>query len=180
MTTALFLTAAAAAPTADAPAALVKLVEPWATFYADSKLVATLILFGHIAALLFAGGLAVTLDCGTLRAIRMPDLRPRQLDDLGASHRIVIAGLALSAVTGVLMFTADLEAYFVSPVYWTKMTLIVLLLANGYRMTRAEAALRAGATNVDAQWRRLRFAAVASLVLWFAIALAGVALVNAA
>ena len=165
---------------AEAPAALVKLFEPWATFYADSKLVETLVVFGHIAALLFAGGLAVTLDRGTLRAIREPGLRSRHLDELGAAHRVVLAGLALSAVTGVLLFTADLESYFVSLVYWTKMTMIVLLLANGYRMTRVEAALRSGAGNADAEWRRLRFAALASLVLWFAIALAGVALVNAA
>lgn len=165
---------------AEAPAALVKLFEPWATFYADSKLVATLIVFGHIAALLFAGGLAVTLDRATLRAIRAPELRARQLDDIAASHRTVLAGLALSAVTGVMLFTADLEAYFVSPVYWTKMTFIVLLLANGYRMTRADEALRAGSDNADALWHRLRFAALASLVLWSAIALLGVALVNAA
>ncbi len=91
----------------------------------------------------------------------------------------MLLGLALSVASGMLLFTADLEAYFVSPVYWTKMTLIVLLLVNGYRMTRAEAALRAGGANEDAEWRRLRFAASASLALWFAIAFAGVALVNA-
>lgn len=165
---------------AQAPSALVTLVEPWSTFYADSKVVATLVVFAHVAALLFAGGLAVTLDRGTLRAERQPEFRPRHLDELGASHRIVLSGLALSVVSGLLLFTADLEAYFVSPVYWTKMTLIALLLANGYRMTRAEAALRAGAAQADAEWGRLRIAALASLVLWFAIALAGVALVNAA
>lgn len=163
-----------------APAGLVKLVEPWSTFYADSKMVATLIVFGHIAALLFAGGLAVTLDRGTLRALRAPDLRARHLIELGASHRVVISGLALSVVSGLLLFTADIEAYFVSPVYWTKMTFIILLLANGYHMKRVEAALRTGSGNADTGWRRLSSTALNSLILWFAIALAGVALVNAA
>ena len=163
-----------------APAAMVQLVEPWSRLYADSKVIATAVVFGHIAALLFAGGLAVTLDRSTLRAARTPELRERHLAELARSHPMVISGLSLSAVTGLLLFTSDLETYFVSWVFWTKMLLIATLLTNGYRMTRAEASLGGATDNADHAWRRLRFAALASLVLWFAIALAGVALVKAA
>jgi hypothetical protein len=59
------------------------------------------------------------------------------------------------------------------------MLLVVLLLANGYGINKTESALRAGAPP-DGGWRTLTRTAWASLVLWFAIALAGVALVNAA
>jgi hypothetical protein len=162
-----------------APTALVQFVEPWSRLYADSKVIATLVVFGHIAALLFAGGLAVTLDRATLRAARHPDARARHLDALASSHRVVIAGLTLSFVTGLMLFTADLETYFVSWIFWTKMLLVVLLLANGYGINKTESALRAGAAP-DGGWRTLTRTAWASLMLWFAIALAGVALVNAA
>ena len=163
------------------PESLVKLVEPWSSFYSDSTVTSTLVVFGHIAALLFAGGLAVTLDRATLRATRAPaEVRARQLDDLRASHRLVVIGLGLSVVTGVLLFAADLETYFGSWIYWTKMGLIVLLLANGYMMTRTESRIRATPDSADAGWKSLRTAAVVSIILWFAISFLGVALVQAA
>jgi hypothetical protein len=162
------------------PAALVQLVEPWAQLYGDSKLLQTLVVFAHIAALVFAGGLAVTLDRATLRASRGDaGVRTRQLDELGRAHRLVIAGLVLSVVSGVLLFTADLETYFGSPIFWTKVAFIVLLLTNGFLMTKTEARIRA-APDGEAGWKRLRFTAAASLFLWFATAFVGVALVNAA
>ena len=161
-----------------APAALVHLLEPWSHLYSDSKLLPTVIVFAHIAALVFAGGLAVTLDRGTLRAARgASELRWRQLDDLAAAHRLVLFGLALSFVTGVLLFTSDLETYFVSWIFWTKMTLIVLLLGNGYLMTRLESRIRDTPNAADASgWKRLRASAAISMTLWFVIAFAGVAL----
>jgi hypothetical protein len=164
------------------PEGLVKLVEPWSTLYSDSTIIPTLVVFGHIAALVFAGGLAVTLDRATLRASRGPaEFRWRQLEELRAAHRFVIVGIGLSVVTGVLLFAADLETYFGSWIYWTKMGLIVMLLFNGYLMTRAEARIGLTPNAADeAGWKRLRTTAVVSLVLWFTIAFAGVALVKAA
>ena len=164
------------------PEALVKLVEPWSALYSDSTIIPTLVVFGHIAALVFAGGMAVTLDRATLRAARGPaEFRWRQLEELRSAHRFVIVGIGLSAVTGVLLFAADLETYFGSWIYWTKMGLIVLLLLNGYMMTRAESRISTTPNAADeAGWKQLRTAAIVSLVLWFTIAFAGVALVKAA
>lgn len=163
------------------PEALVRLLEPWSQLYSDSKLLPTLIVFAHIAALVFAGGLAVTLDRATLRAARGPaEFRWRQLEELAAAHRLVLTGLALSFVTGVLLFTSDLETYFGSWIYWTKMALIVVLLANGYAMTRAESRIRSTPNAADdIGWKRLRRTAAVSMALWFAIAFAGVALAEA-
>jgi hypothetical protein len=166
----------------DAPAALVRLVEPWSQLYGDSTLLPILIVFGHIAALVFAGGLAVTMDRATLRAAQGPaEFRWRQLDDLSRAHRLILSGLALSVITGVLLFTADLETYFSSPIYWTKMGLIVGLLVNGYIMTRTESRIRLTPNAADeAGWKRLRATAAFSMILWFLIAFMGVALVKAA
>lgn len=164
------------------PEALVKLVEPWSQFYGDSTIAPTLVVFGHLAALVFAGGLAITLDRATLRAARgAAEFRSRQLEELRAAHRFVLIGIGLSIVTGVLLFTADLETYFGSWIYWTKMGLIVLLLLNGYRMTRVEARISSTPNAADeAGWKQLRTTAILSLILWFTIAFAGVALVKAA
>jgi len=163
------------------PASLVHLLEPWSHLYADSKLLPTVLVFAHIAALVFAGGLAVTLDRATLRASRgAAESRWRQLEDLAAAHRLVVFGLALSLVTGVLLFTADLETFFVSWIFWTKMTLIVLLLSNGYAMTRIESRIRETPNAADpVGWKRLRSSAAISMTLWFVIAFAGVALAEA-
>ena len=164
-----------------APEGLVRFFEPWAELYSNSSVVATLVVFAHIAALVFAGGMAVTLDRATLRAARGPaEFRWRQLDELAAAHRLVIVGIALAVASGLLLLTSDLETYLVSPIYWTKMTLFALLLVNGYVMTTAESRIRNAPNAADDQgWQRLRRTALLSIVLWFAIAFTGVALVNA-
>jgi len=163
----------------DAPAALARLAKPWSDAYGNSKLLPTIVQFAHVAALLFAGGLAVTLDRVTLRAARgSADVRARQIDDLGAAHRFVLWGLTLSLLSGVLLFAADIDTFWNSWVWWTKAAMIVLLLINGWVMTRREAQVRGNPSAVDATWAGLRFNAIVSIVLWFAITLAGVALTN--
>jgi hypothetical protein len=161
-----------------APEWLVRTLEPWATTYGDSSVLPTLVVFGHIAALVFAGGLAITLDRGTLRAARgSAEDRLRQAADLGGAHRLIIGGLALSAVTGVLLLAADVETYLDAPAFWVKMALVASLLVNGYRMMRAEQRTRAPEESEGA-WTSLRRSAIASMILWFATAFLGVALVN--
>jgi hypothetical protein len=150
-----------------APAALVRFVEPWSQLYSDSAILPTIVVFVHIAALVFAGGMAVTLDRATLRAAKgSSELRWRQLAELGRAHR--------------LLFTADLETYFGAWVFWLKLSLIALLLVNGFVMTRAEARIGSTPNAADeAGWKQLRLTAAVSIVLWFAIAFCGVALVKA-
>ena len=76
-------------------------------------------------------------------------------------------------VSGLFMMLADLDTYLTSLVFWTKMGLIVLLIGNGYLRMRAEAAVRNEAATA---WRRLRRTTVVSIVLWFAVLLAGTVL----
>jgi uncharacterized membrane protein len=132
----------------------------------------------HLAGVLVGGGFAVAADRAALRL--SPERGPewsRDLASLTTVHRWVITGLGLTLVSGVFMMLADLETYLTSVVFWTKMGLIVLLIANGYLKLRAEAALRNGAVPA---WRRLRRMTVMSIVLWFAVLLAGTILTAAA
>jgi uncharacterized membrane protein len=150
------------------------LVQPWASVYSDSKLVATVVTFVHLAGLLMAGGVAVAFDRTTLRfSGGSVEERRVHLDELAVVHRVVIAGLILVIVSGILMLAGDLAALVASWAFWVKMALFALLLSNGATMTRAEQALRRAPGG---DWGRLRRLAMASLVLWFAVLLASVAL----
>jgi uncharacterized membrane protein len=195
------------------PQFLISLAQPWADFYADSTVAETIVTFGHVGALLFAGGAAIAADRMTLReSLRGSNgaaERARQLGELSRLHRVVISGIAVMVVTGVLMLAADLEIYYGSWVYWTKMALFVALLVNGRRMLGLEQALQRSvadsSTSADvpgavvgspavpapsppppplpaepSEWVRLRGAARTSLVLWFTITFFGILLVNAA
>lgn len=160
-----------------APSSLVSLLDPWATFYGDSRLTQTLVTFAHVGGLLLAGGLAIATDRATLRMASDADRR-RHLLDVASIHRIVFPALIVVVVSGLLLVTADVETFWVSPIYWTKMVLVVLLLANGARMRRIERVAAVDATVTPAHWSALRGTAITSLVLWLATTLAGVALIN--
>ena len=158
------------------PSALARLAEPWNTLYGDSKLVASTVLFMHLVPLLLAGGAALTADRGTIRAARgSVEDRARHRVELGRTHVFVLGGLALSFVSGVLLFLSDVDEFLESPYFWIKLGLIGLLLANGFVMTRTERAL-GSRTDDGALWGRLRTIAIVSLVLWLATTLAGVVL----
>ena len=161
--------------------------KPWASLYGDSKAISSTVTFLHLGGLLFAGGLAVASDRATFRALRGTDEdRSRLLVDLGNSHSWVLAGLSVIFASGLLLALSDVKTFGYSPIYWTKMSLVVLLLLNGALLQRTERRLRGGGLLIQSTaprqrlWARLRFAAATSMVLWTAIVLAGVILVESA
>jgi hypothetical protein len=58
------------------------------------------------------------------------------------------------------------------------MSLIALLLANGYLVKRTDVQLSADPSPGNRAWPRFRFGAIASITLWLATTLAGVILLN--
>lgn len=164
-----------------APQALVDLCKPWADYYSDSKGAETVVQFLHIGGLLLAGGLAIAADRGTYRTMRFAATdRRSHLTEVAAVHRWVLTGLAVVVVSGLALFASDVKTFFDSWIFWTKMGLVVLLLINGWMMTRAEAALAVDPGESSPHWRRMHRAAITSLTLWFIITAFGVALVNLA
>jgi hypothetical protein len=161
--------------------------KPWASLYSDSRAVSSAVTFLHLGGLLFAGGLAISSDRATFRALRGTEQdRSRLLTDLSDAHAWVLGGLTVIFVSGVLLALSDVKTFGPSPIYWTKMSLVALLLVNGVLLERTERKLRAGSlltqttAPMNRLWGRLRFAATASMVLWIAIVLAGVILVESA
>ncbi|HET7374549.1 MAG TPA: hypothetical protein VFJ20_14260 [Gemmatimonadaceae bacterium] len=163
------------------PEALVNLLKPWNDYYSHSKAAETVVQFLHIGGLVLAGGLAMSADRGTLRALRIAAAdRTHYTRELGAVHRWVLTGLTVVVASGVALFASDIETFFGSWVFWTKMGLVALLLLNGLQMTRIEAALRRDASDASPHWPQLRRTAITSLVLWFVITAFGVTLANLA
>lgn len=161
------------------PEALVHALEPWNHFYSHSKTTQTVVTFLHIGGLLLAGGLAIASDRTTLRALRLSvDDRLPFLRELSTAHRWVVTGLAIVAASGLALLGSDIENFFGSGIFWSKMVLVVALLLNGLLMIRAEEALRQNAGETAPGWGALKRVAVTSVVLWFATAALGVALVN--
>jgi hypothetical protein len=163
---------------AEGSSALARLAEPWNALYSDSKAVSSAVVFLHLVPLLLAGGAALSADRATLRAVRgSVEERTRQLSDLSRIHALVVGGLALSFVSGVMLFLADVDEFLGSPVFWVKLGFVALLLLNGFMMTRTEKALGSGGDET-ALWARLRTISVLSLILWTTTTLVGVVLTN--
>jgi hypothetical protein len=155
---------------------LASLLDTWSSFYSNHAALKSVIEFVHIGGLMLGGGCAITADLATLEAVREgPIGRTSQFHVLKRTHVIVSVGLAALFVSGLLLFAADLDTFVHSRVFWLKMALLVMLLANGVVMLVAERRVRRGHVRA---WRHLHTVAVSSLVLWFVTTLAGAALSN--
>jgi len=151
-------------------------IESWASFFANHGVVRTLIGFMHVGGLLASGGCAVAADRATLLARRLGIAERRmQLGSLQGLHRIVIGGLALIVISGVLLWASDFDTYLYSKLFWTKMALFGLLLANGALLIRAERHAEGGSVQA---WSWLILTSKASIALWFLTTLAGTGLLN--
>jgi len=146
-------------------AQLASIFSGWSSYYGDHQTVSVTIRSLHLLALVVGGGAAVTADRRVLTSRRSP-LLAEALAYMHRSHRIVIAAFAVIVVTGLLMALADVPTYSVSTLFWTKMSLVALLVANGGFLTFASDRARAS----DSPWRgRLIAGSAISLLLWLVI-----------
>ena len=158
---------------------LVTICEPWSTLYSNSTALSVGLTFAHLGAMMVGGGLAISADRTVLRAgtPATDEARLKVADATGDVHRVVVTALVISAISGALQLTADLEALAVSRVLWVKAGLLFLLALNGVVMLRNEAGVRRETGGAKA-FGALRVRAITSVVLWLAITLAGVGLMQ--
>lgn len=151
------------------------IIETWASVYANSSTIRTLLGFAHVAGLIVGGGSAIAADRGVLRAVRRaPSELSAHLTTIRNAHSIVIASLAVVMTSGLLLAAADTETFLHSTLFWLKMGLVALLIVNGAFMRQAERA----ASGARPRWTPLAIASGASLTLWLLTTLAGAALPN--
>ena len=91
-----------------------QLMAPWADFYNASAVAQSAVNFGHFGGMMTAGGFALAADRSTLRAAASTDGPGRQLQELSAIHPIVVGALGVTAISGLLMFAADIESLVAS------------------------------------------------------------------
>jgi hypothetical protein len=152
------------------------LLDTWTSFYSNHATLKTAIEFAHIGGLMLGGGCAITADLATIQAVREGSIgRTSQFHVLRRTHAIIIAGLAALSVSGLLLFAADADTFLHSRVFWLKMVLFAMLLANGVVMLAGERRVRSGDVRA---WRHLHAVAISSLALWFLTTLAGAALTS--
>jgi hypothetical protein len=158
---------------------LVGALKPWADFYGSHKGVQAGVEFAHVGALLVGGGFAIASDRAALRALKA-DLVHQQhvLREFTSVHKPVLIALSISVLSGLVMLASDIGTFLVSPVYWTKMVLVILLLTNGYFIKRADERLNADPSPGNVAWKHFKFSSIASITLWLSITLAGVILLN--
>ena len=155
---------------------LTSLLESWTSIYSNHAALRTAIEFAHVAGLVAGGGGAMAADLATINAARQPlAARRAEMRLLKRTHVVVLWGLLSVAVSGVLLFAADVDTYWHSRVFWLKMALVVALLANGTWLMAGEKRIERG--EADA-WARLHIAALCSVALWLLTTLAGSALPN--
>ncbi len=135
----------------------------WNSYYGNHQALSVTIRYVHLAALLVGGGTALAIDREIFRLRRSPpQMRDATIARLNRAHALVIASIAFIVASGFLMAGADVETYLVSPTFWTKMALVVMLLINGAVIARA------GRTSATVS-RRLMMASVVSAILWLVI-----------
>jgi hypothetical protein len=155
-------------------------VEPWKELYSGSTALSVTLTFAHLGAMMIGGGLAIAADRTVLRAGRLsdPPLILKMANAVGDVHRPVVIALVVSALSGVLQLAADLETFAGSRVMVVKLALLLCLAVNGFLMLRDERNVRRD-NGCALAFRALQLRAVTSVVLWLAITLAGVGLMQA-
>jgi len=161
---------------------LARLAQPWASLHSDSPAIQTTVTFLHLAGMFLGGGFAIATDRETFIAQRASRLsgQIRHLAHLHTIHRPVLVGLVMALGSGFLLFAADVQTFARSPVFWVKMVLLGLLMANGYLLNRTETTLREGEPDSPVLWARLRYISTASIALWLGLILAGTVLMTSA
>lgn len=158
---------------------LASAMEPWNALYSKSKAISGAVTFLHVGSLVVGGGLAIASDRAALRARNAShDDRVRVVREFASVHAPVLVALGVMFVSGLAMALADVDTFFTSALFYTKMGFVVLLLANGYLVKTTDDRLARDPAPGGKLWGRLTAGAYASITLWLTTTLLGVFVVG--
>lgn len=135
-----------------------------------SRWVYPLVNAGHIVGIALLFGAILPLDLRLLGAWRQVPL--------ASLARVLVptatAGLALAAACGLLLFAVSATKYAATPLFWVKMSLIAVAVANALLLRRSPDWTLARVPELTADpTARLKSAGLLSLGLWLAVILCG-------
>lgn len=126
----------------------------------------------HVVGIALLVGAIVPLDLRLAGRWRGVPLRPLAR----VLMRSATAGLVLAVGSGALLFATRPQDYVGEPLFGLKLALLAAAIANALLLRRSPAwqhALRDGADELQRPAAVLRFAAIASIVLWLGVVTAG-------
>ena len=151
----------------------------WSSYYGNHQLASVSVRFLHLAGIVMGGGTGLFADRQVIGAIRAGSQeREAVLSLLSRVHAHVISWIVVVGSTGVLMTAADTSTFFASKIYWFKMGMVALLVANGAALFFAER--RSRRLGVEAGWPRLAAISTISATLWLVTLFLGTLLTVAA
>jgi hypothetical protein len=158
---------------------LVGITAWWSSYYGNHQLVSVSVRFLHLAGLVMGAGTGLFADRQVLGAVRAGSQeREAVLATLNRAHAHVVSWIIVVGSTGVLMTAADTSTFLVSKLYWIKMVMVGILIANGLAMLLAER--RARQVGVSAGWPKLVAVSAISAILWLTTIFLGTLLTVAA
>lgn len=170
---------------------LATMVQPWAAYYADHPLFATTVVAIHVVSMFVGGGMAIGADRRVARATpATADAARAVIADLATTHQVVMGALMITVLSGLALLASDVPTFGTSTIFWAKMSVLIVLLANGAFMRRTErtaflsidgAPLHTAEMEVPSTmhaWHGVRRAAIVSLASWITLVWLGVLLAN--
>jgi len=158
---------------------LASVITAWSSYYSDHQLLSVTIRFFHITGLVLGGGAGLWTDWRILRTAQTgTSEKEAVIKLLSRAHVYVIPWMIVLVGTGVLLTAADTAAFFVSRVFWVKISMVVLLVLNGIALLLLEN--RARQDGVNAVWSKLVLTSFLSALLWQTTLFAGTLLTVAA
>lgn len=92
----------------------------------------TLFLIGHLLGIAFGAGGAFLSDLLFLKAVRDNKITKTEMGFIELGGYCVTLGLIVLLVSGALLFSLDPEKYLASSKFLVKMTVVTVLIANGF------------------------------------------------
>lgn len=102
-------------------------------FFQDIKIFSTIV---HVVGVVLGMGSALVADALFSFYTRDKRLSKTEISTLDFLSKIVLVGLVVISLSGVAIFLSDTEKYMVSDKFLAKMSILVVLLVNGYFLNK--------------------------------------------
>lgn len=102
-------------------------------FFEEHKMIATIV---HVVSVVFGMGSALVSDILFSFFSKDKKLNATEISTLSILADIVFYSLIVIALSGVALFLSDIEKYLASSKFLAKMTILAVLLVNGYVLNK--------------------------------------------